>query len=1132
MLLLLFHSLPLLQKKECLLSTAESVIKFCSVGAHKNAECCTSAYFGRVLVILDYIIRNFYEPSSSLVEQLQTNIFAFSKIANDSAPTDGAASPSTTQSTSHHEKLFYSCPTLDTYFRQLNTQSQMCVITPCFYYLCQPPSLLCGVPKIDGLAASFIQNSFSYRHLYSCFMELMYSCFQIDRYENSDSLQRCCRYFNGTMLWRLLGIFPPSAAFLRKFLTSGPSDMTFSEVLMVVRIGMRLFDPAFTAWIREGLNKQHVASAEYQSLINDVGQLVASAEYLVTMIHYAVSFKAIIIAKLIGIFFEYHLNDGLLMALTDLTTSLMSSLVLCLKKLLIVHSCPAMDADASTTNLLLAMLSMVSSVASNVRLLHETAWPHIPLSLRSAILGVNLFDLNAVFPVASSWKSDSSKDGIPAEGYLSEVVTAHLTCLVMKSDEAIFYSMKHAIMSTFYMLSELIRLVPSDEMKLKLQTALLDLIFDSTTAFLSDQAAYELSVLRLTMEDTTSSVDVQNAYVFRMTYQCLEKFKLCPKKDSFRGFSLVVYAIRSGCLSSKRKVSLQSMLVAEVEELMISLLSFVEASLTSLREQTAVVSMFNQDGVGSLILIKDFSTVSSCYISAMVSFCTAAFKAANASFSIELMQFAMKLFTELLSDPGYLKALLRQLLITGTHNPSQLSFYMEECLRFLKSLALVLQISHYSEAASVSVLIVRILIRLLDDMLLNPSESYFTFKGSSGNGGAPNSRVSITDWLLVVSEFASMATGEGHLVMLRALCSKLKKYCAYLTTAEVLGKIRVSKLDENHMVMIDAVAFILSYVTRLFILVNKISPVTKLETIGFSESGSSSEDELDVASEGFAVADDEDSGDESQEDSLDSKLCTFTITQKEFMNQHWYYCHTCNMTDGEGVCTICAKVCHCGHDLSYAKFGSFFCDCGAKEDNSCLALVKRIHSKRKSECSQKSSRSSKSRSSAHPSSSDMEAMSQVMAAERKVTVFKEMVIPDFDLSAYGSSLMDELNANRQLIAENTLLLLKDALPVTMVADLEHTAARNVVRLKTAFQQMHTTEKSFEMTSNLATIAMGSSDGVFENVRFSHSGEQGQTIKQLFSSNVLDRSCMCCLVGTYQKKQYLAVTHDRVKVRLD
>ncbi len=54
-----------------------------------------------------------------------------------------------------------------------------------------------------------------------------------------------------------------------------------------------------------------------------------------------------------------------------------------------------------------------------------------------------------------------------------------------------------------------------------------------------------------------------------------------------------------------------------------------------------------------------------------------------------------------------------------------------------------------------------------------------------------------------------------------------------------------------------------------------------------------------------------------------------------------YHCHTCKMVDGIGVCTVCAKVCHAGHDVTYSKFGSFFCDCGDREDGSCRALVRR-----------------------------------------------------------------------------------------------------------------------------------------------------------------------------------------------
>lgn len=86
---------------------------------------------------------------------------------------------------------------------------------------------------------------------------------------------------------------------------------------------------------------------------------------------------------------------------------------------------------------------------------------------------------------------------------------------------------------------------------------------------------------------------------------------------------------------------------------------------------------------------------------------------------------------------------------------------------------------------------------------------------------------------------------------------------------------------------------------------------------------------------------DESLDDDSDDESLCNRLCTFTLTQKEFVNQHWYHCHTCNMVDRVGVCTICAKVCHKDHDISYAKFGAFFCDCAGRENSTCMAMVRR-----------------------------------------------------------------------------------------------------------------------------------------------------------------------------------------------
>ncbi|VDP81837.1 unnamed protein product [Echinostoma caproni] len=77
---------------------------------------------------------------------------------------------------------------------------------------------------------------------------------------------------------------------------------------------------------------------------------------------------------------------------------------------------------------------------------------------------------------------------------------------------------------------------------------------------------------------------------------------------------------------------------------------------------------------------------------------------------------------------------------------------------------------------------------------------------------------------------------------------------------------------------------------------------------------------------------------------LNQEVCSYTATQQAFIDQHWYHCHSCRLEYSEGVCSVCARVCHAGHDLSYAKHSTFFCDCGASKDpvQRCRALSCRL----------------------------------------------------------------------------------------------------------------------------------------------------------------------------------------------
>ncbi|GAB2300127.1 hypothetical protein Dimus_038603 [Dionaea muscipula] len=104
------------------------------------------------------------------------------------------------------------------------------------------------------------------------------------------------------------------------------------------------------------------------------------------------------------------------------------------------------------------------------------------------------------------------------------------------------------------------------------------------------------------------------------------------------------------------------------------------------------------------------------------------------------------------------------------------------------------------------------------------------------------------------------------------------------------------------------------------------------------------EDEDDGTSDGevTSIGKDEEE-DANSERALASKVCTFTSSGSNFMEQHWYFCYTCDLTVSKGCCSICAKVCHRGHRVVYSRSSRFFCDCGAGgvRGSSCQCLKPR-----------------------------------------------------------------------------------------------------------------------------------------------------------------------------------------------
>eukprot|EP01065_Artemidia_motanka_P023611 TRINITY_DN28271_c0_g1_i1.p1 TRINITY_DN28271_c0_g1~~TRINITY_DN28271_c0_g1_i1.p1 ORF type:complete len:1183 (+),score=181.53 TRINITY_DN28271_c0_g1_i1:40-3549(+) len=61
--------------------------------------------------------------------------------------------------------------------------------------------------------------------------------------------------------------------------------------------------------------------------------------------------------------------------------------------------------------------------------------------------------------------------------------------------------------------------------------------------------------------------------------------------------------------------------------------------------------------------------------------------------------------------------------------------------------------------------------------------------------------------------------------------------------------------------------------------------------------------------------------------------CTFGVTLSRPCEQEWWRCRTCYGISDMGVCAVCAKVCHKGHDLEKSRAAHHlecrFCNCGA-----------------------------------------------------------------------------------------------------------------------------------------------------------------------------------------------------------
>ncbi|XP_052869267.1 protein purity of essence [Anopheles cruzii] len=405
-----------------------------------------------------------------------------------------------------------------------------------------------------------------------------------------------------------------------------------------------------------------------------------------------------------------------------------------------------------------------------------------------------------------------------------------------------------------------------------------------------------------------------------------------------------------------------------------------------------------------------------------------------------------------------------------------------------------------------------------------------------------------SDLLLVMITLADAGKGRGHALLFAAAIEWLD-----VCRAQVLeGAGKTSGAGAQGTGWKAAIQF--NNVTAILIYMNDLllglgaKGTRSLGPLAWDEDGSplDADDLLDeLGGIGGGGGDEEDSTlEDSDEDSLGNKLCTFSITQKDFMNQHWYYCHTCKMVDGVGVCSVCARVCHKNHDISYAKYGNFFCDCGAKEDGSCQALSRRSTSSGAHGDDSILGSGSVAAAAMLPRATDS-ADSVLLTATGALRRLRRPSSPahepgrasfaekEQNLAKIIESSREALNnpAQWRTVVQCILAFFNSLMPTIK----DHCARYSPVgchwRARNALERLHQPEKSYVLSDEIMIATLGSQEGAFENVRMNYSGEQGQTIKQLLSTNLVRRVALCCLASPHGKRQQLAISHEKGKVTI-
>ncbi|KAL3872340.1 hypothetical protein ACJMK2_040271 [Sinanodonta woodiana] len=1115
LLLFLFHSLPLKQKKTLLIQMAQNFIHVAQMDK-QQMETTVPLSLCRLMLVFDYLLHYFYDPPANLVEQVQWNLFTVFTLG-----------PSTEQDKGLNHCIFLGYPEVEDNFRKNLTpqdESEGGILKPRFYKLAQTEVSSQDAPKVDGLACSFLLASsecLDYNQLYDACIALLLAGLRCDKTQDKLSIMDSSVIeYNFLITWRLLACLPPSVQYLKSLETGDPSHLDDPHLLHTLRWAPRLGEKVFTSWIKDCLVKQGLTTQQAETLLCSVNSAVNNIQFDTKL---ANSFLRRQIRQIENLPMKYQdiispahlpgiasvlLLDALIakvhVSLDDTFTKAMdeidphktmdvaqdlipASLRLVEAYTVYLRSCilsqlNVMDEEVITPRRLQAfstVMSIASSSASKISFLGITVLKALPGPIKSTVEAWGTSTTNG-FPTQGSWRSAFSADLIPVESYIDASLKTHIGTLSAHGLFTIQTSMKHLLKSLCKFVSDLVTWCPDTDCSKEMVRVMFPMLLDVSTEYLTETVSMSLEKF-LGPSDGEDFLEKMYIHVLTVCHSLVVDFS-----DTESGLE---------------------------EKILLDCLQFMESHIEKSAARKAFEKFYTEtEDLNKILLSSAKENLSPQFASKTLKFFIKLLQLADKHPNEKGYSVLCKSLSKLADvDQAILKSWLSKMISVPKDAEEEV---VKENRQLLQTFTMHLVKEKSPVDETVCHAILSALIPLGENLLSNSGES----------GGFP-------ELMVVMDTLAGVGQGTSHTTLFRAATRWLQFCKDQIIKKDILEKVmQNSKSGKN---LFDTLCCLLSYIGEILGALKKsreepgnVTPRTDIELPGIQDADSDWTDEL--------AHEDDDSGvEDSDEESLNNKLCTFTITQKEFMNQHWYHCHTCKMVDGVGVCTVCAKVCHKDHDLTYAKFGSFFCDCGAKEEGLCKALVKRTPQSGIDSNENLGTPSPFSMETVLPSSlrRRLSSPGHVMKSGDKTSeqVNKTRESLSQQVESYRSKLMAILESSETV--QTILEMLESILPSFTENYHNLSPTGSNLRAKKALEELHTKPKQTEMTDQLMTVTLGSQEGAFENVRMNYSGDQGQQIRQLINAHMLRRVAMCVLASPQGKRQHLAVSHEKGKITI-